>query len=158
MNDEPMITDDRGGPVRDVVWPDGITTTGRVDVELGPVRPRTTAGDLAQQMAETLARLGPLGNHIRIELPFPDRMVLPQATYDELRRVFEAIIAAAEQLAAAALPQLRQLADDCRAHGLVPETPPDDPMQRALWLRKHRNTGPRPRRRAPRSLPAGGRR
>lgn len=34
--------------------------------------------------------------------------------------------------------------------------PPTDPMERALWLRRHRNTGPQPRRRAPRSIPPRG--
>ena len=32
-----------------------------------------------------------------------------------------------------------------RAQGLR-EQPPSDPMERALWLRKHRNTGPAPKR------------
>jgi hypothetical protein len=35
---------------------------------------------------------------------------------------------------------------------LLPERPPEDPMQRALWLRRNRNTGPKQIQRAPRSI------
>lgn len=42
----------------------------------------------------------------------------------------------------------------CSAHQEPDE--PTDPMQRALWLRRNRNTGPKPRPRAPRRIDARG--
>lgn len=35
---------------------------------------------------------------------------------------------------------------------VLPDTPPVEPRARALWLRQHRNTGPKPAHRAPRAL------
>lgn len=45
------------------------------------------------------------------------------------------------------------------AHALnLPETPPADPRDRALWLRQHRNTGPAGHKRAPKHLDTTARR
>jgi hypothetical protein len=48
---------------------------------------------------------------------------------DNVNAVFEALAPAFEQLG-------RTLG------GLLPEQPPVDPVERALWLRQHRGTGP----------------
>lgn len=45
----------------------------------------------------------------------------------------------AREAAAALGPVLERL----REANLLPEEPPEDPQARALWLRQHRNTGPR---------------
>lgn len=52
------------------------------------------------------------------------------------------------------MQQLARHAADCRQEL---EQPPSDPMERALWLRRRRNTGPRPAARSPRRVdPPGG--
>jgi hypothetical protein len=50
-----------------------------------------------------------------------------------------------------ALPPLRRCAEFAAA------VPPDDPMLRAIEAKRHRNTGPAARQRAPRQLGIGGR-
>ncbi len=57
----------------------------------------------------------------------------------------------AEQ-AAPAFEQLRRTLDQFRAAGPVAEVPPTDPMERALWLRRNRNTGPKQPMRAPKLI------
>lgn len=52
---------------------------------------------------------------------------------------------------------IEELYPIARDAGLLPDVPPTDPRERALWLRRNRNTGPQPRRqRPPRNLPRGG--
>lgn len=60
--------------------------------------------------------------------------------------VLPIIEAMARQFAAAA-EQVRPL---------LPEQPPQDPMERALWARRNRNTGPRALPRAPRQINPSG--
>lgn len=49
---------------------------------------------------------------------------------------------------------IRQLGCTFEALHLASQEPPSNPMERALWLRKHRNTGPRERARVPRRIDA----
>ncbi len=51
-----------------------------------------------------------------------------------------------------ALAQMAEVARQLRATGIITDEPPTDPMQRALWLRKNRNTGPSPKPRVPRRI------
>lgn len=60
-----------------------------------------------------------------------------QAWADAWRDIGEALVPLGEQLERA---------------GLIEERPPDDPRERALWLRQHRNTGPAVSARAPRAI------
>lgn len=39
--------------------------------------------------------------------------------------------------------ELGPVLERLREANLLPEEPPEDPQARALWLRQHRNTGPR---------------
>jgi hypothetical protein len=50
-------------------------------------------------------------------------------------------------------PLQRLVADLAAAFGVVPG--PTDPRERALWLRKHRHTGPKVKMRAPRRMDPG---
>jgi hypothetical protein len=74
------------------------------------------------------------------------------ALQEAARAAFELFAEVARGLAA----QARVLAEWAQTAGLCGPAAPDDPMQRALWLRRNRNTGPRPLRRAPRRLDPGG--
>lgn len=65
------------------------------------------------------------------------------AFFGALRPVFEELGRAMQALAEHLQP-------------LMPEQPPEDPMARALWLRRNRNTGPKSRQRAPRRIDARG--
>lgn len=63
----------------------------------------------------------------------------------------DAVRSFAEQLRPL-LQQIQRHAVDCGYEG-----PPSDPRERALWLRRRRNTGPRPAARTPRRFdPPGG--
>jgi hypothetical protein len=60
-----------------------------------------------------------------------------------------------EDLGKALRPLIVDLADSAerlRAAGVIDEAPPDDPMAKALYLRRNRNTGPKPQQRAPRRI------
>ncbi|MDQ0376544.1 hypothetical protein [Amycolatopsis thermophila] len=71
------------------------------------------------------------------------------ATMSELETAFGRIIAAFRPFALAAATTSQVLAEA----GLLPDRAPEDPARRALWLRRHRNTGPKPGRpRPPRTL------
>ena len=73
---------------------------------------------------------------------FADRMravaeEVGQAWVDAWRDISEALVPIAEQL---------------QRSGLIEEQPPTDPRERALWLRRNRNTGPSASARAPRTI------
>jgi hypothetical protein len=60
-----------------------------------------------------------------------------------LRQLFEDFGAAVREAVEQLGPVMDRLREDLRAAGVIPEEPPEDPQARALWLRQHRNTGPR---------------
>lgn len=67
----------------------------------------------------------------------------------QVRRAAQAMRAAFNGIAeavTAVVQNLSKVAAQLQAAKVIPETPPTDPMARALWLRQHRNTGPAPRR------------
>lgn len=72
----------------------------------------------------------------------------PQSLAHAVRPIGDAIRSLGERLTEAVQP----VADVAHRCGLVPEEPPEDPMERALWLRRNRNTGPNQRQRAPRRI------
>lgn len=72
----------------------------------------------------------------------------PRDLEDAVRHLAGAFVAAIQSLAAALAPVMRQI----DAAGIVPAAPPEDPMRRALWLRRNRNTGPTQGGRAPRRI------
>lgn len=53
--------------------------------------------------------------------------------------------------------QVRELHRQLQDAGVVAEDVPADPMQRALWLRRNRNTGPKQPQRAPKVIGPRGR-
>ena len=61
-----------------------------------------------------------------------------QRLTDHMHITFQASAAAFARAAEALRPALAQL----RESGLIPEEPPSDPRERALWARQHRGTGP----------------
>lgn len=65
---------------------------------------------------------------------------------------FRTIGVAMRQLAEECLPAVREFANLAARCRVLPDGPPADPMERALWLRRTRNTGPTDRRRAPRRI------
>lgn len=90
-----------------------------------------------------------LQEHQHFEV-YPDRINFDN---EEFREAAAAAINAAsaqhqrlmEQIAeplARLADTLTQTADQLTAAGYIPEQPPADPMERALWLRRNRNTGP----------------
>jgi hypothetical protein len=60
-----------------------------------------------------------------------------------LRQLFQDFGRAAREAAEQLRPIMERLREDLQAAGAIPEHPPEDPKARALWLRQHRNTGPR---------------
>ncbi|MGC4886727.1 hypothetical protein [Micromonospora sp. DT227] len=97
---------------------------------------------LTPQQAELLARVFELDRHAR-GAAGAMRRLHDQLTRAQSRRQYAEFVAL-----------IRRFSEE-QEH---PEQPPTDPMQRALWLRRNRNTGPAPRRRAPKTIqPRGAR-
>jgi hypothetical protein len=77
----------------------------------------------------------------------------PTIDREQVQRAVNAMVRSAERamntLAAELAPVFASMQEPIRRHGplleqVVGEQPPTDPMERALWLRKRRNTGPGP--------------
>jgi hypothetical protein len=68
-----------------------------------------------------------------------ERMAEPFRQVGELLRGFTEVFAS---LAEHAQRAARSLGEALRDAGVLPEEPPADPRARALWLRRHRGTGP----------------
>jgi hypothetical protein len=95
------------------------------------------------------------GRRTTVLLPIPPAVV-EQAIRDAVEQTRGRLIAALRAFHEIVDAIRRQLAG-IDLEPLVGELPPTDPWQQALWLRRRRNTGPRPVGRAPRRLdPAGG--
>lgn len=77
---------------------------------------------------------------------------LTASVLESARRYLDELAPAIREFAA----QAERAGAQLMALGLIDEAEPTDPWQRAMWLRRNRNTGPTPRRqRAPRRLPPG---
>ncbi len=75
-----------------------------------------------------------------------------------MRASIEAIISGIRHFGEVVRPtleSLQRLFADIEASKRPADDGPTDPMERALWLRKNRNTGPKQHRRAPRNLGVG---
>ena len=101
---------------------------------------------------------GQRDGHVAVALPGGRVLVIdPDATRAAIARVNEALQDMADRLAVAfdaMRPALEQFAALARQVEMIPDEGPADPMERALWLRKNRNTGPKPPARAPKRLDA----
>lgn len=82
---------------------------------------------------------------------FDEADLLPVPVVDESAAAFTAVQAGWHQFAVTFadrfVPAIRRMSDAWTAFRPIAEQsladqPPTDPMQRALWLRRHRNTGP----------------
>lgn len=82
----------------------------------------------------------------------------PDAARAAISRVNEVLRDMTARIAvafAAIQPVVEQLAALARQAEMIRDDGPADPMERALWLRRNRNTGPKARQRAPRTLRVG---
>ncbi len=114
------------------------------------------ATELCQQIWQRGDRMNPGMRVVRL----PDGgglAVDPEAVRAAMAQVAAGVARLFEDLGNAIRPLLVKLADTAeqmRAAGMIGETLPADPMERALYLRKHRNTGPKQQQRAPRRIDA----
>ena len=69
---------------------------------------------------------------------FLNKPLITPEQAETLAKMFGEFRRAAGEALAAIGPVFEQL----REAGVLPETPPEDPREKALWLRQHRNTGP----------------
>jgi len=102
-------------------------------------------------MSDEIKHLGPGEIHLGPPMTPPpsdllralaERPVITPEQAEVLRKAFEdlgrAFREAMEQLG----PVMQRLRESLQEAGVLPETPPEDPKARALWLRQHRSTGP----------------
>lgn len=83
----------------------------------------------------------------------PQRVIVSPALFEHLTAACREIGLGVQRLVEEWAPIVSSFAASCAE--LPPEEGPSDPMERALWLRRHRNNGPKPKQRAPRSLRVG---
>lgn len=141
---------------------EGLRTVGRTDENSPPV-PSTTFRRLRPESW----RAGPLASHYMNDVTFNVADPVVEAAGSELAIAVVTwdsaggMAALAEQVGLALsvwqrdllryLETVHQFDATLRA-GRAETDPPTDPMERALWLRKHRNTGPAAQRRVPRQI------
>ena len=101
-------------------------------------------------MSDEIRKLGPGKIHFAPPMPpiprldpaefraFLDKPLITPEQAEALSRMFADFRRAANEALAALGPVFEQL----REAGVLPETPPEDPRAKALWLRQHRSTGP----------------
>jgi hypothetical protein len=108
-------------------------------------------------MSDEIRKLGPGEIHFAPPMPPIPPWAGPQADVmgdlrallakplitDEQSRLLRQLFEDFGRAASEAVAGLRPVMESLREAGVIPEEPPKDPKTRALWLRQHRNTGPR---------------
>lgn len=90
-------------------------------------------------------------DHVEVLLS-PGAVVFPPEFVERMRAVNEQIGQAWTDAWRNIAEAVRPFAEHLERSGVLEEQPPEDPRERALWLRQHRNTGPAVQARAPRAI------
>jgi hypothetical protein len=88
----------------------------------------------------------PAARQLALALDDPEVRARLEEGVRQLAEAIGATVEAAARALAEAIEAYRPLVESTyatlRDAGVLPEVPPEDPRERALWLRQHRGTGP----------------